>query len=97
MTKQQGSSIHWQNIVHSLDQTNEVLSENYVSIMLDSVFFPLLDGNESKRVSDVNKSTSGFFDTQKESFQPGVLIHKCSAFQQVSTASKFSTQRKDQS
>ncbi|XP_075500978.1 myosin-12 [Primulina tabacum] len=31
ITKQQGSSIHWQNIVHSLDQTNGVLSENYVS------------------------------------------------------------------
>ncbi|KAL0397490.1 UNVERIFIED_CONTAM: Myosin-12 [Sesamum calycinum] len=30
ITKQQGSSIHWQNIVQSLDQTMGILSENYV-------------------------------------------------------------------
>ncbi|XP_073274635.1 myosin-12 isoform X2 [Primulina huaijiensis] len=39
ITKQQGSSIHWQNIVHSLDQTNGVLSENYVSSTLKRKVF----------------------------------------------------------
>ncbi|KAL3622382.1 hypothetical protein CASFOL_033793 [Castilleja foliolosa] len=30
ITERQGSSTHWQNIVHSLDHTMEILSENYV-------------------------------------------------------------------
>ncbi|XP_051143772.1 myosin-12-like isoform X2 [Andrographis paniculata] len=39
ISKQQSSSIHWQNIVHSLDHTMAILSENYVpSIITRKIF-----------------------------------------------------------
>ncbi|KAG8391355.1 hypothetical protein BUALT_Bualt01G0179200 [Buddleja alternifolia] len=39
ITKQQGSSIHWQNIVHSLDHTMGILSENFVSSTITRKIF----------------------------------------------------------
>ncbi|KZV31159.1 myosin-12 [Dorcoceras hygrometricum] len=39
ITKQQGLSLHWQNIVHSLDRTNRVLSENNVCSILKRKIF----------------------------------------------------------
>ncbi|PIN25170.1 Myosin class V heavy chain [Handroanthus impetiginosus] len=39
MMKQQGSNIHWQNIVHSLDNTMAILSENNVSSTITRKIF----------------------------------------------------------
>ncbi|XP_022953205.1 myosin-12 isoform X1 [Cucurbita moschata] len=40
VAKQQASSIHWQSIVHKLNQTLDIMSENHVpSMIIKSIFF----------------------------------------------------------
>lgn len=68
ITKQQGSSIHWQNIVNNFDHTMGILSENHVS---RSSLFHLFDLEllyMNKMIIHVNESVSRLHRPSQEEF-----------------------------